>query len=172
MSTVFENIKTRRSVREYLDKPVPAADLEKILEAGLYAPSARNTQNWQFTVVQGAEKLEKLRAAIANAIGNPDYHRFYNAPVLVLVSAPEDYRHAMADCSCALENMFLQAHDLGLGSVWINQLLGICDQPEVRAVLDEFKVPAGHAVCGCAALGYAARETASGRENKGVVVYA
>lgn len=172
MDGVFETIKKRRSVRDYLDKPVLPGDLDKILEAGLSAPSARNTQNWQFTVVQGKEKLETLRAAVAKAIGNPSYGRFYNAPVLIMVSAPRDYPHAMADCACALENIFLQACAAGLGSVWINQLSGICDQEEVRTLLRSWRVPDSHLVFGCAALGYASGPVPSGRENKGTVVFA
>lgn len=55
----------------------------------------------------------------------------------------------------ALENIFLAAHALGVGSVWINQLRDFCDVPEVRALLHEYGVPDGHAVYGSAALGYA-----------------
>ena len=172
MSQVLENIKTRRSTRAYQDTPVAKQTLEEILNAGLYAPSANNTQNWQFTVVQDAEKLTKLQKAVAAALGNPDYHRFYGAPCLVVVSAPKDYSHAMADCSCALENIFLAAHDFGVASVWINQLTDTCFDEGVRAVLTEFGVPADHQVCGCAALGYAAAEGKTDRANKGVVVYA
>lgn len=61
MNQILENIKTRRSTRSYQDKAVPKSDLEQILTAGLYAPSANNTQNWQFTVVEGAEKLTLLQ---------------------------------------------------------------------------------------------------------------
>ena len=172
MSQTLETIKTRRSVRSYQDKPLPKNDLEQILTAGLYAPSANNTQNWQFTVVQDADKLTKLQKAVGTALGNPGYHRFYNAPVLVIVSSPVDYSHAMADCSCALENIFLAAHELGIDSVWINQLTDTYDNPEVRAVLNGFGVPENHQVCGCAALGYAVNAPAKDRENKGVIVYA
>ncbi len=172
MNQVFENIKTRRSVRSYQDKRIPKNELEQILTAGLYAPSANNTQNWQFTVVEGADKLSKLQKAVGTALGNAGYHRFYNAPVLVIVSAPKDYSHAMADCSCALENMFLMAHALGVGSVWINQLTDTYDDKAVRTVLSEFGVPANHQVCGCAALGYAQGAVTSERENMGTIVYA
>lgn len=172
MSQILDNIQTRRSTRAYKDAPIPKQTLEQILTAGLYAPSANNAQKWQFTVVQDADKLETLRKAVSTALGNPDYHRFYGAPVLVIVSAPEDYPHAMADCSCALENIFLAAHDCGVASVWINQLTDTCSEPGVRNVLHTFGVPDGHRVCGCAALGYAGGPTGAGRENKGVVVYA
>lgn len=172
MSQVFENIKTRRSVRSYQDTQIPREQLEQILTAGLYAPSGKNSQLCQFTVVQGKEKLEALRNAIAKALQNPDYHHFYNAPTLVMVSAPKDYALAVPDCAVALENMFLAAHDLKLGSVWINQLGGICDQPEVRALLTKYGVPENHNIYGSAAIGYPAVEVAPDRETRCKVVYA
>ena len=173
MSNVFETITTRRSTRSYLDKAIPKETLDKILEAGLYAPSANNAQKWQFTAVTTADKLTELQKGVASAIGNPDYHRFYCAAALVIVSAPKEYAHAMADCSCALENIFLMAHDLGVSSVWINQLTDTYDDPAVRAVLKKLGVPDDHQVCGCAALGYAADANAkTDRDNKGVIVYA
>ncbi len=171
MNQILENIKTRRSVRGYKDTPVKKEDLEKITEAGLYAPSARNSQNWQLTVVQGKDKLEKLSFAMADALGK-DYHNFYGAPVLIIVSAPKDYRHAIADCSTVMENMFLAANSLALGSVWINQLLDVADAPDVRALLTQFGVPEDHMVPGSAAMGYASVEVDKDRKNLGKVVYA
>ena len=54
--------------------------------------------------------------------------------------------------------MFLAAHSFGIGSVWINQLQDICDEPEVRQFLNEVGIPADHDVFGIAALGYAEKE--------------
>lgn len=172
MNQIFENIKTRRSIRAYQDKPLAKEALEQIITAGLYAPSANNSQLWQFTVVQDIPKLTELQKALATAMNSPDYHRFYGAAVLIIVSAPKDYGKAMQDCPCALENMMLMAHSLDLGSVWINQLTDTYDDAGVRAVLTKFGVPENHQVCGCLAVGYPAVETGKDRENKGVVVYA
>lgn len=171
MNQTLDIIKTRRSVRSFKESQIPKAELEEIITCGLYAPSARNTQNWQFTVVQDENSLEELRKAIGEAVGNPDYPRFYNAPTLIIVSAPKDYKHAMADCACALENMFLAANSLGLGSVWINQLLDTGGNAKIRELLTKFKIPAEHNVCGCAAIGYPAESFGEKRENKGKVVY-
>ena len=74
------------------------------------------------------------------------------------------------DNACALENIFLAAHSMGLGTVWINQLSDTCDVPEVRAVLTEFGVPENHKVFGIAAIGYAAAETPV-KEKKFPVTY-
>ena len=62
----------------------------------------------------------------------------------------------MEDNACALENMFLAAHSFGIGSVWINQMRDICDEPEVREMLRSWEIPDSHRVFGMAALGYAA----------------
>ena len=58
------------------------------------------------------------------------------------------------DCACAIENMFLAAQSLGIGSCWINQLGTTCDDPEVREFITALGVPANHKVYGCVALGY------------------
>lgn len=60
------------------------------------------------------------------------------------------------DCACAIENMFLAACSLGIGSCWINQLGTTCDDPQVRELLTELGVPENHKVYGCVALGYKA----------------
>lgn len=172
MSEVLQNIRTRRSVRKYRNEQISREQLDDILTAGLYAPSAGNTQNWQLTVVQGEEKLELLRAAIAGALGRPDYSRFYNAPTLIMVSTPGDYDLGSFDSAVVLENIFLEANSLGIGSVWINQLLNIADQPQVRKVLTRLKVPENHRIWGCAALGFTDGAVEKDRVNRGAVVYA
>ena len=76
-------------------------------------------------------------------------------PTLVIVSNEPTQWWAGMDCACAIENMFLAAHSLGIGSCWINQLGTTCDDPEVRAFITSLGVPENHKVYGCVALGYA-----------------
>ena len=83
------------------------------------------------------------------------YCCYYHAPTLVIVSNEPDKWWAGMDCACALENIFLAAKSLGIGSCWINQLGQTCDDPDVRAFLTKLGVPESHKVYGCAALGYA-----------------
>jgi nitroreductase len=75
----------------------------------------------------------------------------------------------MEDNACALENIFLAAHSLGIGSVWINQLRHCCDEAEVRAILEEWGIPEDHVVYGIAALGYQDGEPLGEVEKKGVI---
>ena len=62
----------------------------------------------------------------------------------------------MEDNACALENIFLAAHSFGIGSVWINQMRDLCQESEVREILNSWDIPRSHKVFGMAALGYAA----------------
>ena len=169
MNEILKNIKTRRSCRKFRNEMVSNEILDEIISAGLYAPSAMNTQLWQITVVKNDEKIVSLQKAVAKALDRPDYHRFYSAPVFIIVTVPEDYRHGAVDTACVLENMFLAAHSLGVASVWINQLRDSCNDSEVRALMTSFGIPENHVCFGCAAIGYADCELPSDRENKGVV---
>lgn len=135
-------------------KKIPKEMLEVIADVARYAPSGMNRQEWRFTVVQNKDIIGKLATVITNELDRgPDYN-FYGADTLIITSAPRDAKYAVEDCACALENMFLAAHSLGIGSVWINQLKGICDVPEIRAVLNEINIPAENICNGIAALGY------------------
>ncbi len=169
MNEIMKNIVSRRSVRKFSDKMISEENLSQIITAGLYAPSAMNTQLWQITVLKNDEKIVNLQKAIAKALDRPDYHRFYGAPVFIIVTVPEDYRHGAVDTACVLENMFLAAHSLGVGSVWINQLRDSCNDTDVRALLTEIGIPENHICFGCAAIGYADCELPADRENKGIV---
>ena len=80
----------------------------------------------------------------------------YQPQVLIIPSNAADSPFGKEDNACALENIFLAAWSFGIGSVWINQLQGICDRPAVRQFLTEWGIPENHVVYGMAALGYPA----------------
>lgn len=155
MNTVMENILTRRSIRAFQNKEIPREELEQIVQAGLYAPSGQNRQTWKFTVVTDREKIRKLAEVIGRKLGRDGYD-MYSPQVLIIPSKEKENQHSMEDNACAMENMFLAAHSLGIGSVWINQLRDICGDPEVREILSGWEIPESHCVFGMAALGFAA----------------
>ncbi|MCH5350711.1 MAG: nitroreductase [Clostridiales bacterium] len=170
--TAKECMLSRRSTRAFKPDKVDKALLEQIAEAGLYAPSAMNEQPWTLTVVTNAQKLAAVNAAVkkyfastgderlAARAADKNYCCYYGAPVLIIVSCEAGSLYPVEDASCALQNIFLSAHELGLGSCWINQLGGAaCDYPAVRELLDGFGVPSADKVYGCAAIGYIASET-------------
>lgn len=103
---------------------------------------------------------------MGKALGNEKYDMY--KPAALIIPSNEligDTGITSWDNACALENIFLAAHSMGLGTVWINQLSDTCDVPEVRAVLTEFGVPENHKVFGIAAIGYAgSRNACEGEE--------
>lgn len=118
-NTAYENILTRMSVRSYTSETVPDSIIEKLLRAGMSAPSAVNKQPWEFVVITDP----KLRAAIAEA--SPNAGMAAKAPLSIAVCGnldkalegrPQEYW--IQDCSAASENILLAAHALGLGGVW------------------------------------------------------
>lgn len=171
MNEVLNNILTRKSTRAFKEEQIKSEDLEVILKAGIHAPSGMNKQSWQFTVVQNKEKIQSLSKVIRQALGRDESYNMYNPPTIILLSNDRDNSNGLADCSCALENIFLMANALGIGSCWINQLKTICDKTEVRSLLSDFEVPENHIVWGIAALGYAATEAHGHPRNESVIKF-
>lgn len=157
MNAVMENLFTRRSVRAFKAEALPLDQLQEIVRAGAYAPSGKGMQTWKFTVVTNQEQIQKLAQAIAVELDRENYD-MYKPAALILPSNLSDSIFGKEDNACALENIFLAAHACGIGSVWINQLQGICDRPAIRAILTEWEIPENHVVYGFAALGYALNE--------------
>ncbi len=172
-------IRSRRSTRVFLRKPVEREKLEAILEAGRYAPSGGNNQSTHFLVITNPEVLARLASlaqqlfsemtasavtypSLAGAIRNSKkggYVFHYNAPVLILAANRIDYSNNMADCACALENMMLMANALDLGSCWINQLKWLNRCPEMTQTLREIGLCENEIVLGGAVFGYPKTET-------------
>jgi nitroreductase len=112
----LQAIKTRRSIRKFLDKPVPVEVIRDLLEAAMFAPSAGNEQPWQFIVLDERSLLDAVPRIC------PTASMCRHSPVAILVcsdSSLEKYPGFwVQDCSAAVENMLLAAHALGLGAVW------------------------------------------------------
>jgi nitroreductase len=128
---VLSAIRTRRSVRTYEDRPVEREQLMEIIRAGTWAPSGLNNQPWRFVTVK--DRDVRIRLA-----GLTKYHRIIaGAPACIAVfidreamySEVKDYQ-AMGAC---IENMLLAAHAIGLGAVWLGEILK--NAGEVRALL-------------------------------------
>lgn len=109
-------IKTRRSIRQYENRPVPPELVTQLLAAAMQAPSAMNQQPWEFVVIDDRAILDEI----------PSYHpnadMCAQAPLAILVcgdtpllKAPDHWR---VDCAAAIQNLLLAAHDAGLGAVW------------------------------------------------------
>lgn len=169
MNAVMEALLNRRSCRAFLQKPIPGEELDAILQAAIYAPSGMGLQTWQFTAVTDRDKINML-AEVVGSVLNREGYDMYRPEVIIIPSNDKDSRFGKEDNACALENIFLAAHSFGIGSVWINQLQGICDEPAVREVLTQLGVPQDHLVYGLAALGYPTKELPQNVTKNGKVV--
>ena len=128
---VFEAIRTRRSIRKYVQKPIPDDKLEMIFEAARLAPSAANRQPWRFVVVQDINRKKALAGVANNQTFLADA-----AAIVVAVGDPEvSARWHERDPMIAIEHMALAAAALGYGTCWI----GAFDEDAVKRLL---KIPA------------------------------
>jgi nitroreductase len=132
-----EAIRGRRSIRRYTDRPVPLEMVRAVLEAGTWAPSAKNGQQWRFTVLtDGAKKRftdlfrAELQAREAR-VGKEQMGSSLSscgvmeqAPVLVMVwnAGEHGWETELQSVAAAVQNMLLKAHSLGLGSLWIGDI--------------------------------------------------
>ncbi|MBU1913039.1 MAG: nitroreductase family protein [Candidatus Omnitrophica bacterium] len=108
----FEVIKNRKCVREYSDKVVPKLLIEKIIDAGRLAATARNEQPWEFVVTSDKKTLKKICDMCPNGPFIKD------VPHLVAVFS-KDTKYYIEDCSAATQNMLLAIEALGLAGCWI-----------------------------------------------------
>lgn len=122
MSNVIETIKKRSSTRGYTAEALTEIQLQTLLHAGLQAPTAANKQEIHFTVLKGDHPILAELEAEKNRLRNLtalEHNFYYEAPVVVILSADSSYRWSPLDVGIAVENMALAAEDLGLGNLII-----------------------------------------------------
>ena len=175
----FEAILTRRSTRNFRPEPVEQEKLDRILDAARQAPSGGNNQTNHFLVIRNPQVIRRLIAMVERAFAGMEadentyasmrhsiaaakkggYVFCYNTPVLIAVANRRDYGNNIADCACALENMMVAANALDLGSVWINQLKWLNEEPEIVEYLQELGMQENERVYGALSIGYPATES-------------
>lgn len=153
-------MKRRRSIRKYQERQISREDLERVLEAGSYAPNAGGGQRTMLVGVYDralAEKLGKLNAAAMDRskllggyvsadqpslIDDPTIKSgFYGAPSLCIVFAPEGFLYGTPDAFCCAENMVLAATELGLASCIVARGEETFDNDFGRKLMEEWGVP-------------------------------
>lgn len=118
---VIDTILARRSIRSFKPECVADATLDKIIEAGINAPSAMNLQPWEVAIVNDSDSMEKLIAAIIEL--NPKLTKkaivdtFRGAPTLAFVACDSENSYSQLDCGLLGENMLIAATSLGVGSI-------------------------------------------------------
>lgn len=156
---IFELIKTRRSIRKFSQEPVPDEVINKIIEAGTWAPSGLNNQPWRFAVIKDKELKTKIS-------GLTHYSRIVlSATVLIAVfldlTASYDRTKDSQAIGACIQNMLLFIHSLGLGAVWLGEILKNKDE-----VLKLVNGSEDHELMAIIALGHPATEGGKGNRKK------
>jgi len=170
MNDTIRTILDRRSIRAYRSGQIESEELDLILEAGRYAPSAMNQQSWHFTVVRDRELLDRLESslrtvflesgieALRKVAERDDFRVFYNAPMLIIVTGDSTALAPSYDCTLAMENMMLAAASLGIGSCWMHAVMMCCATQKGRKLFNELGLvfPENHEPYAAAVFGYRA----------------
>jgi nitroreductase len=186
---VLRTIRARRSTRKFTGEQISTEQLDALLEAAIWAPSGSNSQSWKFTAIQKPEVLLSLNELVRSgfleryepdddypgkkfakqAAANESYNFYYHAPTFIIASNVNGYANAIADCALGLENVFLAAESLGLGSCYINQLHWLENDAPLREYLETLGVPRDHEICASASIGYVAAASNAPERKPGTV---
>ncbi len=109
----FDVVNKRVSVRKYASKPIERKDIERIVDAGRLAATARNVQPWRFIVTVDKKKIKEL-----SQIVSPN-GAFMVEAVAAIIILSADTKYYLEDCSAATQNILLAASSLGIGACWI-----------------------------------------------------
>lgn len=166
---MYEKLLTRRSVRKYSAEQVSDAHLDAVLEAGLYAPTAKNNQKPVMVAVRDKETRDLLSKANA-AIMGVDSDPFYGAPCVIVVLADPAFPTWIDDGSLVMGNLLNAAHALGLGSCWINRAREYYDTAEGKELLKKWGLPETYRGVGNCILGYPEEDPAPKARLEGRII--
>ena len=149
----LEVLMGRRSVRKFKAEQITDEQLIAILDAGTYAPTARNRQTPWIIAIQDKAQRDAFSALNAKAKG-ADIDPYYGAPTILLVVAPAD-DFGVLNGSAVITNMLNAAYAAGVDSCWIHCPPGLMDSDEAKAMLSSWGIPEDCAAVASIALGYA-----------------
>jgi len=160
MNQIMNTIKKRRSIRKYKDKPLSKETINSILESAKHAPTARNLQQLEYTVITNKHLIKKLSNKIITilkkkypSIGVRDKEdpMFYNAPLLIIITGPEKNRWIYSDAALAVQNIMLYATSIDLGTCFIGMARHL---EEDRGILEELKISEDRKIAAAVICGY------------------
>ena len=156
---VIETIMTRRSVRNYTSEPVNREQMAKILECGMYAPSAMNMQPWAVRVVDAPDFIEGVtNIAIEHNTQLKEQEGFRNffrnAPTVAFIACPVESYSGEYDCGLLSENMMLSAWSMGIGSCCLGSVIPVMNSEAAKPYLERLQLPEGYKLQVAIAFGY------------------
>ena len=171
MNKTLEDLKNRRSIRKYKAEPVTRAELDAVLEAGMYAPTAMGAQRVCIVAVTNKadrDEISRLNGVVMNNPNDP----FYGAPVVCVVFGDGTWPMAQKDGSLVMGNMLNAAYALGLGACWIDRAEPVFQTAEGKALMKKWGVPEGYVGIGNCILGYPDEAPEPKPRKEGYVIYA
>ena len=153
MKETIQDLTTRRSVKKYQPTQINRADLEKILKAGMNAPSGMGRQSAVMVVVQEPETVKQLSRMNAEVMG-VHTDPFYGAPTVIVVFADKEVPTYKEDGSLVMGNLLNAAHALGLGSCWIHRAKEVFNSAEGKALMKKWGLKDSLEGIGHCILGY------------------
>ena len=167
MNDIIKAMEERRSIRKFKPDMPAKADLEQIVEAGLYAANGRGLQGAMIISITGKETRDRL-SDVNREIGGWEagFDPFYGAPAVLVVLGSKDCSTGIYDGSLVMGNLMLAAHSLGLGSIWIHRAKEEFEKPEYRKLLDELGVEGNWEGIGHCAVGYIDGEAPAAAKRK------
>ena len=169
MNKTLEDIKARRSIRRYKPEQISRAELDAVLEAGTWAPTAKNDQRACIVAVTDKtvrDQLSRMNADVLGSSGDP----FYGAPAVCVVFGDGSWVNGDRDGSLVMGNMMLAAHAIGLGSCWINRADEMFATDEGKALKAKWGVPEEYTGVGCCILGYPDESPAAKPRKEGYII--
>ena len=156
MEATLKDLKERRSIRAYKPEQIREEELQKILEAGIYAPTGMGMQSPKIVVVQDKETRDLLSKLNAHYLGNEGCDPFYGAPTVLVVLASRERPTCVEDGSLVLGNLMNAAQAVGVGSCWIHRAREVFDSEEGKALLKQWGIEGDYVGVGHCILGYPA----------------
>ena len=157
---ILDIIRQRKSVRKYLERPIEREHILQCIEAARLAPSADNMQPWRFVVLDDRNLIAELADSVCTGICRRTKFIGNAAAIIVILAdlnlivhrvgaAVFGTQHYMLDVGIAGEHIVLQAHELGIGTCWINLF-------NAKAARKTLNIPARYRVVSLIAMGYPA----------------
>ena len=167
MNDIIKAMEERRSIRKFKPDMPAKADLEQIIEAGLYAANGRGLQGAAIIAITDKAARDKLSDA-NRRIGGWDegFDPFYGAPAILVVLGSKDCNTGIYDGSLVMGNLMLAAHSLGLGSIWIHRAREEFEMPEYKKLLGDLGVEGNWEGIGHCAIGYIDGEAPAAAKRK------
>ena len=155
MNDIIKAMEERRSIRKFKPDMPERADIEQIIEAGLYAANGMGKQATVTIAVTNKELRDRLSATNCKIGGwKEGFDPFYGAPVILIVLSDKNWANRVYDGSLVMGNMLLAAHSLGLGSIWIHRAKEEFEMPEYQQLLKDLGIEGEWEGIGHCAIGY------------------